>query len=133
MRKGRQRNRRQQNRKDRNRSAPPTLLSFAKDKGQQQQSENDENRANQQSRRFHRGRQKRKHGIKPQEKEIRPGDRLDNGGVWRSRWPEGPEVIRAGAEREHDKGREEHVLPNSPRNKRQTVFLGKRVVLLRVC
>src|ERR1700722_5207257 len=133
MRKNGQRNRHQENRKYRDGSPPPALLPFAKDKWQQQQPDDYQHRTNQQSRSFHGGRQKRKHRIEPQEKEIRPGSCLDNRGIGRSRRPEGTKVIGACANRKQYKGGEEHILPNRARKERHTVLLSELVVFLYVC
>src|SRR5580700_8616071 len=103
MSEGTERHRREENGKNRDGPPPPTFLALAREKWKGQKHAERDYRTNQQSRSLHRRRKQRQYGIEPQEKIIRPGHSLDDGGVGLPARSERAEVNCAGRDREKNK------------------------------
>src|SRR4029077_10880279 len=108
------------------------LLAFTRQEGKRQQPGDDNGRPDQQDRRFGGRRQKRQQRIEPQEEEIRPWSRLNDGRVRGSTWTEGAEYAGTRANRQHDRAGEHDVLPDRVRDERHAISMRELAILLQV-
>src|SRR5258708_10696064 len=111
----------------------PTLLALCGYEGKREQNCDNQKRNDEKKRRLHLRRQIREDGVDPQEKEIRFGNGLDDGGIGLSAGAECAEHNGTHRDRGENRAGKDEIFPESAGDERNAVSVCEVVVLLHVC